>query len=131
MKTLELHEPTLADEVYLLASREGMQPSDILEAAVRNYLHDYAVKKISQESDIWYGLPSDVRNQYKGRFVAVYDGEIVDNDPDRIVLYKRIRAKYGRQPVLLVEGGDHPMPEYRITNINAARSAFDTLCTIC
>lgn len=117
METLELHEPTLADEVYVLANREGMRPSDILEAAVRNYLHDYAAKKIRQESDTWYRLSPEIRNQYKGKFVAVYDGKIVDDDPDRIVLYKRIRSTYGRQPVLIVEGGDHPMPEYRITNV--------------
>lgn len=121
METIQLREPSLADEVFSLANREGMQPDKVLEDAVRTYLHEYAAKKIRQESSIWYGLPPETRNQYLGKFVAVYNGEIVDTDPDRVTLFKRVHKKYGRQPVLLVEGGDHPIPEYRITNVRIDR----------
>lgn len=69
------------------------------------------------ESETWYSLASDVRNQYRGKYIAMYNGEIIDTDVAIIDLYKRIRSKYGDEPVLMVEGGDHPMPEYRITSV--------------
>lgn len=55
-----------------------------------------------------------MRNQYKGRYVAMYNLEIVDSDPDRMALYTRMRQRFGRQPVLLIEGGDQPMPVYSV-----------------
>lgn len=117
MVSVQLREPHLINEVEQAALHEGRSPEDLLQEAVRKYLASYRQKRILAESKVWYQLPADVRNQFVGLFVALYNGEIVDSDKERISLYERIREKYGRQPVLLVEGGDHPMPEYRITNV--------------
>ncbi len=40
-------------------------------------------------------------NQYAGEFVAIYQGEMVDHDPDQLVLLQRKRQKYPGQVVLI------------------------------
>lgn len=62
---------------------------------------------------IWYALPAAVRDQYQGLVVAVYNGAFVDQDLDRRTLYLRIKARFGREPVRLVDGGDQPFPEFQ------------------
>jgi hypothetical protein len=51
----------------------------------------------------------------------MYDGAIVDSDSNRMLLYARVRERFGRQPVLITEGGDQPIPVYRIRSPRRAR----------
>ena len=86
---------------------------EVLAEAVRQYLDAYREKRIRAEAKAWYALPTETRNQYRGFFVAVYNGEIVESDPNQRTLYLRAKERFGREPVLLVEGGDQPMPVYQ------------------
>lgn len=113
MIAIELQEATLAEEVNRVADHEGKAAKDVLAEAVRQYLDAYREKRIRTEAQAWYAMPPATRNQYQGRFVAVYNGEIVDSDPNQRTLYLRTKARFGREPVLLVEGGDQPMPIYQ------------------
>jgi hypothetical protein len=113
MSAIELHEATLAEEVKRVASHEGKEARDVLAEAVRQYLDAYREKRIRAEAKAWYALPAETRKQYQGFFVAVYNGEIVDRDPNQRTLYLRAKERFGREPVLLVEGGDQPMPVYQ------------------
>lgn len=44
---------------------------------------------------LWQELP--------GMWVAIHDGELVDQDRDKAALYRRIRDRFGRIPVLMRE----------------------------
>ncbi len=120
MSVIQLREATLTDEVYQVATQEGKDAADVVADAVRQYLAAYREKRIRAEAQVWYSMPAEVRNQYKGVVVAVYNGEIVDSDPDRRTLYIRMRDRFGRQPVLLVDGGDQPMPVYTVYSARQA-----------
>ncbi|MFN8491755.1 MAG: DUF5678 domain-containing protein [Caldilineaceae bacterium] len=120
MVAVELREADLAEEVSRIALHEGKEAKDILAEAVRQYLDAYREKRIRAEAQSWYALPIETRNQYQGRFVAVYNGEIVDSDPNQRTLYLRTKERFGREPVLLVEGGDQPMPSYQSYSAYAA-----------
>ena len=114
MNTIHLQEATLVREVQQVATHEGKEAEAIVEEAVRRHLAHYRQKRILAETEAWYRLSTEIRNQYKQQYVAVYNGKIVDSDNDRLLLYFRVRERYDRQPVLLIEGGDQPMPVYRI-----------------
>lgn len=114
MNTIYLQETTLVHEVQQVATHEGKEVEKVVEEAVRHHLAHYRQKRILAETEAWYRLPVETRQQYHGQFVAVYNGEIVDHDPDRSQLYFRVRNRYDRQPVLIIEGGDQPMPVYRV-----------------
>ncbi len=113
MSTLTLQEP-LADEVRQAAQQEGMEAADFLADAVRHRLAAFRQKRIVAETEAWYRLPIEERQKYQGKYVAVYDGQVIDSDTDRLALYLRVRERLGRQTVLITEGGDHPIPIYRV-----------------
>lgn len=120
MAVIQLRETTLADEIYKVATQEGKSADDVLADAARQYLAAYRKKRIKEEAQAWYSMAPEIRNEYKGLVVAVYQGKIVDSDPDRRNLYIRIRDRFGRQPVLLVDGGDQPMPVYTVYSVRHA-----------
>jgi hypothetical protein len=120
MVPIELQEAALAEEVNRVATHEGKAAQDVLAEAVRLYLDAYREERIRTEAKAWYAMPTDTRNRYRNLFVAVYNGEIVDSDPSQRTLYLRTKERFGREPVLLVEGGDQPMPVYQNTSAYAA-----------
>jgi hypothetical protein len=107
-------QPPLADEVYQAARHEGRDAAEFLAEAVRQHLAAYRQKRIVAETEAWYRLPVEERKSYAGKYVAVYDGQVIDSDADRLTLYLRLRERLGREPVLITEGGDHPIPVYRV-----------------
>jgi|688.fasta_scaffold85824_3 hypothetical protein len=113
MVAIELQEVTLTEEVKRVAKHEGKEAEAVLAEAVRQYLDTYREKRIRAETKAWYALSAEVRKEYQGRFVAVYNGEIVDSDQSQRTLYLRAKERFGREPILLVEGGDQPIPTYQ------------------
>lgn len=107
-------QPSLADEVYQAARHEGRDAAEFLAEAVRQRLAVYRQKRIVAETEAWYRLPVEERKSYAGKYVAVYDGQVIDSDADRLTLYLRLRKRLGREPVLITEGGDQPIPVYRV-----------------
>jgi hypothetical protein len=70
--------------------------------------------KIHIEAEAWRAIPTAERRQYHNQFVAVHDGQIIDHDPDRLQLYRRIRKKVGDVPVLITPGGAPHPREFQI-----------------
>jgi hypothetical protein len=114
MAHIVLTQTELIEELEQLAAQEGKPVSELLSEAVRQHLDTYRQKRIWAETEAWYRKGSAERLRYVGRFVAVRGGQVVDQDPDRLVLYHRIRERFGRKPVLIIEGGDQPMPIYGV-----------------
>jgi hypothetical protein len=117
MAEIILKESALIDEVYRAATYEGKAVVDFVEDAVRRELETYRQRRIWAEGEAWYKLPLEIRNQYRSKYVAVFNGKIVDSDPSRRALYARIHERYDNEPVLIVEGGDAPLPTYNVRNV--------------
>lgn len=114
MDTIQLREAALVQEVQEIAAQEGRDAEEFVTEAVRVHLAQYRQKRILAETEAWYQLAPETRSAYHDQFVALLNGQIVDSDRDQSQLYFRVREHYGHQPVLIVEGGDQPMPTYRI-----------------
>ncbi len=114
MTIIALREPQLAAEVQEVAEREGVEATDFVAEAVRRHLAAYRQKRIIAETEAWYRLSSEERKRYEGKFVAVYGGQVVDSGMDRLELYLQVRERYGRRPILITKGGDHPIPIYNV-----------------
>jgi hypothetical protein len=52
--------------------------------------------------------------QYLGEYVAFHQGELVDRDPDRRALSRRIRTNYPGQIVLIRQVTAQPVPPLRL-----------------
>ena len=114
MPTITLQEPSLVEEVQRVTEQEGLDSAAFLAEAVRRHLATYRQKKIAVETEAWYRLPVAERKKYQGKYVAVYQGQVVDSDPDQLTLFYRVRDRFGRQTILITEGGDQRIPVYRV-----------------
>lgn len=116
MMPIALQEPRLVAEIMEIAEREGQTASDFVVEAVQRYIALYRQKRIQAETEAWYRLPASQRQRYAGQYVGVRDGKVVDSDPERLALYYRLKERFGREPVLIMEGGALEMPVYRVTS---------------
>ena len=71
-------------------------------------------KQLAAEQASWYARPLAERQRYRGEFVAVTDGQVVDHDPDQRSLYLRVRQRFGHRPVLIVRADWTEPPVYTI-----------------
>lgn len=116
MITIALQEPKLIAEIMEIAEHEGQSATDFVVEAVERYIALYRQKRIQAETEAWYRLPVTQRQRYAGQYVAVMGGEVVDSDPERLTLYYRLKERFGREPVLIIEGSEQAMPTYHITS---------------
>lgn len=112
MDMLILQEPKLIQEINEISKEEGQDSTTFLIDAVRRHIARFRQKHIQAETEAWYNLPAEERNLYRGKFVAFFQNEVIDSDVNRVVLYQRVQTKWGRQPILFIEGGDEPIPEF-------------------
>ena len=67
---------------------------------------------LEAEQSAWFARSTAARRRYGEDFVTVYHGEVIDQDPDQRNLYLRVRAQYGRIPVLIVPARWDAPPTY-------------------
>ncbi len=70
--------------------------------------------QLAAEQAAWYTRLPDERARYRGKFVAVHNGQVVDHDPDQRTLYLRARARFGHTPVLIIRADWDEPPVYTI-----------------
>jgi len=124
MTTITLQEPSLIAEIEQITTQEGIDTAVFLAEAVRRHLAHYRQKRLLTETEAWYNLPATTREQYNGQFVAVHQGQVVDSDSNQLTLYHRVRQQFGRQTILITEGGDQPMPIYHNRSTKRGRYAY-------
>ena len=121
MQTITLQEPSLVEEVQRITEQEGLDTASFIAEAVRRHLATYRQKRIVAETEAWCRLPTVERKHYEGMYVAVFQGQVVDSDLDRLQLYFRVRKRFGRQTILITQGGDYPIPVYRVRSPRRGR----------
>jgi hypothetical protein len=101
MTILQISEE-LAGTIQWEAKTRGLSVEDYLCAAVRRERTLAERQKIEQEQEWWLSLPLRKRAKYEGQSVAIHNQKLIDHDKDEKALYKRIREKYGKTPVLVM-----------------------------
>ncbi len=70
-------------------------------------------RQIASEQAAWFALPQPQRQQYQGQYVAVKDSQVIDSDRNQRTLYLRIRDKFGREPVAILNAAWETAPSCR------------------
>lgn len=73
---------------------------------------DEAVRQLRIEQEAWYRRPQMEKMRYQHEFVAVYGGEVVDHDRQRLALLRRVRQKFGPASVAILPADQDRIPEY-------------------
>lgn len=112
MKALTISDE-LANEIQSEAQARGIEIEDFLKQAIRRERTLAERRKIEREQAWWLEQPLTERAKYSGKYVAVHNQELVDSDSDNAALYRRIRARFGRTPVLMMPAeGPREMMNY-------------------
>ena len=103
---------TLNSHVYSrlqeAAEERETTPEALLEDAARQYLWELERQKISEESALFRQQHPELKKKYLGEYIAFHQGKVIDHDPDEAALWKRVRQRYGRTPILIVQVGETP-----------------------
>ncbi len=98
---IALQKPELVEKLQQFAQAHNCEATDFLDIAVGEYLDKMAREKIATERQALEAHYTDILPVYRGQYVAIHQGHVVDSDADARVLYLRIRERYGYIPVLI------------------------------
>ena len=94
-------EPELYKRFEEAAIEQKASVDEMLDEAVRHYLWELNRRKISEESKRYRQLHAELRAKHLGKYIAMLNGEVVDNDADFQALHQRVRQRFGRKPVMI------------------------------
>jgi hypothetical protein len=103
-------------EAFLQSEAERRRMS--LEALANNWLEDQLWqerhKEIYDEAKRFKARHAELLARYAGRYVAMRDGVVIDDDADLSALHGRVRAQYGDEAVLIAPVTPEPIQTIRM-----------------
>ncbi len=112
MTTITL-KPNLVKQIERMAHTVGIDTSALVNNAIREHIIHLRREKLEAEINAFELMHEDLKAQYLGNFVAVYDGQVVDSDEEFEALFLRVREQLGPVPVLIRQVGNKPQTEFR------------------
>jgi hypothetical protein len=82
-----------------------------VDAALRAYLDQFEQTKINAEYQAFEQQKAALLDRYRGEYVAMHQGQIIDHGPNLRELHLRVFARLGDVPVLLKRVTDEPERE--------------------
>ncbi len=73
-------------------------------------------QRLLSEQNIWYARSLEEKLRYRGEYVALSQGQVVDHDANRTLLLRRVRQEFGMLPVPIIPAEQDSLPEYTIRN---------------
>ena len=100
MIQISLPEHTM-EKLERAAQMRGTDVSELIDQIIEQYISNDKLSQINQEQSSFEAQHALLLEKYAGQYVAMYNGGVVDHDADRISLGKRVRARFGSEPVLI------------------------------
>lgn len=110
MVTITL-KPDVAEEITQLTAETQDSVEDLVNKAVRAYLSHMRREKIRTEAEAFERQRASLLATYRGEYVAMHQGQVIDHDPDLRTLHLRVFAQLGHAPVLLKQVTQEPARE--------------------
>jgi hypothetical protein len=99
----------MLEQAQKVAQREGVDVNELITTAVEHYLEEQWQASFEAESRAFERMHQQLLPHYRGQFVAVYGGQVVDSDPDKKNLARRVYERYGPAPIFFQQVTDEPM----------------------
>jgi len=98
--TISIPESVLND-LNEMVKLENVPIEQVLDRAVTHYRRELGRRKIDAEIAAYKHKYPRLRAKYMGNYIAMHKGRVVDHDRELEALNRRIRARFGRTPVLM------------------------------
>ena len=103
--------PELTESLESAALQSQRSVSELIQEAVSGYLAARWREQLEQEITAYESMHAELWRDLPGMWVAIHNGELVDQDRDKVALYRRTRDRFGRIPVLMREVKAAPTEE--------------------
>jgi len=87
--------------LWQVASALGTTADALADRAIRSYLRQEAEKKIRREEQFFRLQHAQLLDRYRGQFIAMHEGQIIDADADELTLYSRVRQRFPMIGILI------------------------------
>jgi len=104
-------ESELAASLKETSVQQGVSIGAVLADFARQYVHEARRKKLQAEFTNYQAMHPQLKTQYLGQHIAIYEEQVIDHDAYTLTLAQRVRRRFGHSPVLITEVLDHPMRE--------------------
>ena len=104
LQTIDLR-PDLTALLSSNARRENKSIGDLANEAIEFYLEMRWREALSREAAAYAKIHPALWQSIPGKWVAVYEGLIVDQDDDPRSLHLRVRDRFGEVPILMCQVG--------------------------
>lgn len=123
--TLSIEEEDILSEEPIILERDGQPVAAIVplaeygefrawqESQDRERRGQADLEAFEREREAYERLEPELLTLYKGQYVAIREGQVVDSDPDEMALVRRVYEKLGYGPMYVRKVGA-PLPVYRI-----------------
>jgi hypothetical protein len=101
--------PALQEQLEQVARRQDKSVNEVVKAAVETYLHAQHREAIAREMAAYERMHPDLIRSHRGKWVAIFDGKLIDSDDDVGRLHGRVRSAYASAPVLITPVEDTPI----------------------
>lgn len=131
----------VAERLQSAAKARGIAVSELIKRATELYLTTVSVaqehnghsvdttdewerqaEKIAREQSAYEAQHATLYHKFAGQFIAIHEGTVVDHDVDRVTLSRRIRATYGKQPILITPVLAKPQRVFRVSRPRLIKS---------
>lgn len=96
----------------ILTNAHPLDPEHVKSEGNENV--DETAEQLLIEQAAWYRRPQSEKMQYQNEFVALYRGEVVDHDQQRLVLLRRVRQQFGQASIAILPAEQERIPEFVI-----------------
>jgi hypothetical protein len=104
----------LLRSVEKLAEAQGTDAETLVNNWIEQQLALAREQGIRAEAERFRAQHAALLAAYAGEYVAMRQGEVVDHDRDGAALYRRVRARFGNEPVLVAPVTTSPTPTYHL-----------------
>lgn len=111
LQTIDLR-PDLTALLSSNARRENKSLGDLVNEAIEFYLEARWSEALDREAASYAQMHAALWQAIPGKWIALYEGRLIDQDDDGKMLYLRVQERYGEIPVFMCQVG--PTPEEEI-----------------
>jgi hypothetical protein len=87
----------------------------VVDDALRAHFFHMRQQKIANEREFYEANHTEILQKYRGKFVAIHNGTVLDADEDGRKLSSRVREQHGRIPIAIIEVRETPeAPTFKV-----------------
>lgn len=120
LQTIDLR-PDLTALLSSNARRENKSIGDLVNEAIELYLDTRWREALAREAAAYAEIHATLWQTIPGKWIAMYEGRVVDQDEDPRALHLRVSERFGETPVLMCPVGPTPKEEIWIRTPSTGR----------